>query len=26
MAARKTVSEDDLVDLHGKVVIVTGGK
>ncbi|KAJ7775733.1 NAD-P-binding protein [Mycena maculata] len=25
MPARKTVSEDDLVDLHGKVVLVTGG-
>jgi hypothetical protein len=26
MPARKSVSEEDLVDLHGKVVLVTGGK
>ncbi|KAJ7122978.1 NAD-P-binding protein [Mycena epipterygia] len=25
MSARKSISEDDLVDLHGKVVLVTGG-
>jgi hypothetical protein len=23
---RRKISEDDLVDLHGKIVVITGGK